>query len=148
MLLGVVKSGSPSAKSRTSIPFAFNRLASAPIARVAEGAIKPARSARLNGMESLLRLLINLARHQTSRQSIFDPRDFPVVHDKTQSKTEVPISTQFTHICTSGLLNSIARGKLCCPGNLYGADLWMLRFRPEPVRILQCEATQSNSTEQ
>ena len=43
MFAGVSKSGSPSAKSRTSIPFAFNRLASAPIASVAEGAIKPER---------------------------------------------------------------------------------------------------------
>ena len=36
------------------MPFAFNRLASAPIARVAEGAINPERAARLNGMASPL----------------------------------------------------------------------------------------------
>ena len=39
MWAGVPKSGSPRAKSRTSRPCAFNRLASAPIASVAEGAI-------------------------------------------------------------------------------------------------------------
>jgi hypothetical protein len=50
MFFGVAKSGSPSAKSSTSIPFAFNRFASAPIARVAEGSINPARAAKPNGM--------------------------------------------------------------------------------------------------
>src|SRR5277367_829177 len=50
MFSGVLKSGSPSAKSRTSIPFDFSFLASAPIASVADGAIKLERVARSSGM--------------------------------------------------------------------------------------------------
>ena len=50
MLAGVLKSGSPSAKSRICRPWAFNFLASAAIAKVAEGSIKLARSASERGI--------------------------------------------------------------------------------------------------
>src|SRR4051794_30326436 len=50
MLAGVSKSGSPRAKSNTSTPSDFSRLASAAIARVAEGAIRLERSARLRAI--------------------------------------------------------------------------------------------------
>ena len=50
MFSGVSKSGSPRAKSRTSTPSAFSRLASAAIARVADGAIRFERSASVRAI--------------------------------------------------------------------------------------------------
>ena len=96
-------------------PFVFNRFASAPIARVAEGAINPARAARLNGMASLLRFETKLPSRQSS--STHPPVFwFTITLQQTRSCHIHAIYPYFS----DSLLNSIARGKLCWPGNLYG----------------------------
>src|SRR5487761_2581251 len=87
MFAGVAKSGSPSAKSRTSTPSALRRLASAAIANVAEGAIKFDRSASFRAIATTLRGNGKQGSAPTDPQGYHgsDPTSFPRVRGVRQS---------------------------------------------------------------